>query len=616
MALNITILVLLLCVGGLASLIAAFLAWRQTDVAGYRSFALALGMLALWCFMYAGELLVGPPELKLIFAKLQYLSLPLTPTILVFASATYRMTWQKSWYKVAPLFVIPLITNIFVWTRQPLIWSNVSEITVGNTMQLAFEYGPWFPVSLLTTYLLYIFAAVLIFRIVFSSPRLTRPEAGGLLMGALTPFCANLIYMLRIEALQGIDLTPLSLATFGLITAWIVFEVRPAGFLPLVYDASFQSLPDPAMTVDVNNRVRYLNPAGVEQMRSAGLDPLTVSGGPMSGVMPAHWYTRLKDAGVDAPLRVELERYVYEVTEYFDARITPLFDRRNRFRGRLFVIQDITQRKHEQLALAERGEYLEKAVKERTAELSRTNDELINAVRMKDAFLAGMSHELRTPLSAVLGTSESIRSGVYGSVPHMLGDPLKRIESSAHHLLELINDILDVSKIEAGNFELQTEPIELEGLCRTCLQVLESDARKKGIRMTFSAELKQKIIIADRRRLRQILINLLANAVKFTPDGGHVTLEVTDCDVKRVVCIDVCDTGIGISEADQERIFAPFVQVDSSLSRQYEGTGLGLALTRSLVKLHGGELTVHSTLGEGSRFTVELPWLTKDRALQ
>ena len=608
MALNITLLVTLMNVGAIASVFAAIYGWRRHEINGNRLYSIALLMMGWWAMAYSAELIVTDPASKLLWARLQYLSLPLTPIVLVFVSLTAGYKWQNSLRNVAPLFFIPFVTNFILWFRQPLIWSAIDEISVGGTMQLQFSYGPWFLVSLGSIYLLYAIAAVIIIRLVFASPRLTRIEAGMLLFGATFPFLVNILYIFKFEFLRGLDLTPLSLATFGLITAWVVFEIRPINLLPVVYDAAFESLPDPAMTVDAYNRIRLLNPAGVSQMILSGRDPEQVRGNSMRHVMPEHWFELVEQANEHETVTHEVERHTNGFVEYFDMRVTPLRDRGDRFKGRLFVIRDITRRKNEQLALAQREQVLAQAVEEKTAELRLSNENLMNAVRMKDEFLAGMSHELRTPLNAIIGTSESIDERIYGHVPVALHEPLKRIDQSASHLLELINDILDVSKIEAGNLELYLAPVQLEEVCQGCIKLIEPEAAKKGIEVLFSAELKRPIIEADPRRLRQILLNLLSNAIKFTPENGRVGLDICDSTDHCETRFAVWDTGIGIDGADLERIFDPFVQVDSSLARRYDGTGLGLALTRSLVQMHNGDIAVQSQPGAGSRFITTLPW--------
>jgi signal transduction histidine kinase/CheY-like chemotaxis protein len=270
--------------------------------------------------------------------------------------------------------------------------------------------------------------------------------------------------------------------------------------------------------------------------------------------------------------------------------------------------QEIAERKRAEAALEKERTLLARRVAERTAELSAANAELARAARLKDEFLASMSHELRTPLNTVLGLSETLQEQLYGPLNKRQHKSLRSIEKSGRHLLALINDILDVSKIEAGKLGLEIGPVSVELVCQASLGLTKQIAQKKRLKVSSSFDSAVEIVQADQRRLKQILVNLLSNAVKFTPEGGAISLEVVGDVEREAVHFTVWDTGIGISPEEMERLFQPFVQLDSSLSRQYTGTGLGLALVRRLTELHGGGVSVESEVGKGSRFTVSLPW--------
>ena len=254
---------------------------------------------------------------------------------------------------------------------------------------------------------------------------------------------------------------------------------------------------------------------------------------------------------------------------------------------------------------------LELRVAERTAALNHTNAELEHANRAKDEFLANMSHELRTPLNSILGLSESLLEQRRDPLTEYQQNSLEIISSSGHHLLELINDVLDLSKIEAGKFDHYPQLVNIDMLCRSSLAFVKSQAFKKSIVVTYNNEVSQANVFADPRRLKQILVNLLTNAVKFTPEGGWVTLESQIDAEQDIVEFSVTDSGIGIAPQDLRRLFQPFVQVDSRLNRQFEGTGLGLALVHKLTDMHGGSVHVESQVGSGSRFTVRIPWRQK-----
>jgi PAS domain S-box-containing protein len=302
------------------------------------------------------------------------------------------------------------------------------------------------------------------------------------------------------------------------------------------------------------------------------------------------------------------------------------------------VIEDISDRKQAEKSLAsaeierqqaiddlyQLNQQLETRVEQRTQELQYTNQqlsvansELARATRLKDEFLANMSHELRTPLNAVLGMSEGLMTGVFGDLNERQMRSLSLIETSGRHLLELINDILDVAKIGAGKLELELSSVAIEYLCKSSLNFVKQIANQKNIQLKLSINHSIKMITVDERRMRQALINLLSNAVKFTPKGGKICLEVklqereaTELTSERsyAMIFSIIDTGIGISPEDISNLFQAFVQIDSSLNRQFAGTGLGLTLVKQLVEMHGGCVSVASQVGEGSSFSIVLPY--------
>lgn len=290
----------------------------------------------------------------------------------------------------------------------------------------------------------------------------------------------------------------------------------------------------------------------------------------------------------------------------------------------LVRVTDISDRKHHE------------------AQLQQTNAELARATRLKDEFLANMSHELRTPLTAILGLAEGLQDGVFGEVTERQLNALQIIEQSGTHLLELINDILDVAKIESGQIELYCAPTAVAPLCQASLIFIKQQAVKKRIQLELKLSPNLPDLMVDERRIRQVLINLLNNAVKFTPEGGRVTLEIhkstrlesptllqglprvktnwtpmnqelkfspwaEEGGVRQTLCLTISDTGIGIAPEHIDKLFQPFIQIDSALNRQYAGTGLGLALVKRIVELHGGTVEVASEIGVGSCFAIKLP---------
>jgi signal transduction histidine kinase len=238
-------------------------------------------------------------------------------------------------------------------------------------------------------------------------------------------------------------------------------------------------------------------------------------------------------------------------------------------------------------------------------EIQDKSRQLEIANQHKSEFLANMSHELRTPLNAIIGFSEVLLERLFGDLNEKQDDYLKDIHSSGRHLLQLINDILDLSKVEAGRMELETSSFDVRTALSNAMTLVRERAQRHGIALGQQVDPKLHEVYADERKFKQILLNLLSNAVKFTPDGGRidVTARVEDDNV----IIAVHDTGIGIAPEDQEAVFEEFRQVGRNYTNKQEGTGLGLALTRKFVELHGGRIWLESEPGKGSTFTFTIP---------
>jgi PAS domain S-box-containing protein len=270
----------------------------------------------------------------------------------------------------------------------------------------------------------------------------------------------------------------------------------------------------------------------------------------------------------------------------------------------LSVGTDITQLKRAEEAIRELNVSLEQRVAERTAELAVARDRAEAADSLKSAFLATMSHELRTPLNSIIGFTGILLQGLAGPLNPEQGKQLGMVQSSARHLLALINDVLDISKIEAGQLQVSSEPLDLRASIAKVAEIVKPMAEKKGLALRVELTPEIGTLVSDGRRIEQVLLNLLNNAVKFT-ERGAVTLTAES--VPDAIRIAVADTGIGIKPEDMSKLFQPFRQIDTGLSRQHEGTGLGLAICGRLAALLGGEIHAASEWGKGSVFTLTLP---------
>jgi len=354
----------------------------------------------------------------------------------------------------------------------------------------------------------------------------------------------------------------------------------------------------------------------------------------------------------------DFEIFEPHLNMFIEIRAIPRFDSGNNLIGLIHVVRDITERKKLEQQIKSHTEQLETVVKERTRDLEDANTELqvVNrelvlrreeadaASRSKTDFLANMSHELRTPLNAIMGFSEIMLMGMAGTVSEKQREFLGDISKSGNHLLSLINDILDLSKVESGKVELELGQVIITELISGSLMMFKEKSLKHRIKVETDIEAQVMYIVGDRRMLKQVLVNLLSNAFKFTPDGGGVRVaarrvqssedkvqgskdkvqssefKVQSEDLKNTelrtlnselnadfIEISVADTGVGIPREQQGKLFQPFQQIDSSLTRKHAGTGLGLSLCRRFVELHGGRIWVESEQGKGSTFRFVIP---------
>jgi PAS domain S-box-containing protein len=358
---------------------------------------------------------------------------------------------------------------------------------------------------------------------------------------------------------------------------------------------AIESAYDSAVITDLNGWILYANPAA---SRVFGHAPGTLKGQNASIFYPekeqAEWLTQQAIAGGWSG-EVICQRQAGALPESilherFPALISvgPICDENSHPTAVSIISRDITNQKQIQ------------------AELAAKNLELERASSLKSTFLANMSHELRTPLTSILGFSSLLKKQVFGTLSRKQLDYVNHIHESGNHLLSLINDVLDLSKVEAGQISLHITSISVFDLCQSTLALVSEQAGSRGLFVHQAIQSNLGFLMADELRVKQMLLNLLSNAIKFSKEGGEIGLEAKT--QAGYLLLTVWDTGIGIPEEKYHLLFQPFQQLENSLDRRYEGTGLGLALTQQMAELHGGTVEFESKVGQGSRFVIRLPF--------
>lgn len=601
-----------LLIGSAITFALTIYAWGRRHEPGVPAFMVTSFGLGAWSICYALELISAELESKLFWHRFVYTMVPLVPgPWMLFLYQYNKRSKDLPRWVVPALSVEPILFILLSWTNDyghTLIWQSVT--LDGPIPDLLLERGAFFWVHTVYSYVFILVATFFFIRMLRYEPSLPRWQVWLLGLAAISPMLVNVIHVLELNPFHPLDLTPFALATTGAASAWYAFRFELWDLLPAARNAIVTSMSDGVIVINLDHTIVDVNPAALQLLDR---ERSSVVGQSVEKVVPG--WTADHTADVVAMQKNGRQSTMWEFElphaqkdRYIDLMVSNLYDRANHYNGALLTLRNVTQRRLAEQALVRERTLLSQRVAEQTSDLRRANAELARVAQMKDEFLANMSHELRTPLNTVLGLSEALQEQVYGTLSERQLRALRNIEESGRHLLALINDILDVSKIEAGKLTLELRPVSVEDVCQSSLAFIRQMAVKKHIHVSYTPDPGATIFLADERRLKQMLVNLLSNAVKFTPEGGQIGLKVVGDRQHEIIRFVVSDTGIGIAPEEMKRLFQPFVQLDSRLSRQHEGSGLGLALVYRMADLHGGGVTAESTLGQGSHFTVALPW--------
>ena len=591
---------------GLAAVLSVLLAeraWRGRETSRGVAISLTFMMLVIvwWIALYALEIAATNAAIKEFAYHAKFLGIAVGPIAWFLFAMEYngRTIWATR-QRLLLLSIIPIITTILIWTNDShhLMWQSFSVVTNGEFTLTDTPPAIWFWVHSAYSYLLILSSTVVLFRQFISSPTVYRRQLFALLVAIVAPTIAN------IATLFGnlpLDLTPFAFVITGLAFTWGLLRYQLLDLAPVARNAVIDSMTDGMIIIDLQERIVDLNPAARQLL-----------GRPVAQIIgqPATQAIRLlseqpeladqfrKDSATQGEIALNRDG----IERVLDVRVSPVHDERDHVSGRVIVFRDVTERRHAEQKIQAQNEALTQA----NQELAEARKQAEQATRLKSEFLATMSHELRTPLNAIIGYTEIQLAGMTGDLNPEQHDYQERVLANAEHLLGLINDVLDLSKIEAGRMELLAKPFNLHEWVNDIVQQNRILAEEKGL--DFSVDVDAQLppmLIGDAARLKQVVINLLSNAIKFT-NQGHVQIDVSQNDAETWKIV-VSDSGMGIPVHAQETIFEEFRQVDGTARRQHGGTGLGLAIVRKLVLMMGGNIRLKSEIDNGSTFTVIVP---------
>ncbi len=593
----------LLVIAMAASVTIMVAVWRRRPGAGVIPFMVLMVAIIQWTLGNTLEFLMTDLSAKFFFIKFNYIGITIVPAAwLVFVlEYTGRDKWitrrHLQWLAIEPVLV-----QLFIWTDSyhHLFWNSHALVKSGGYWITEVTYGPAFWVHGLYSYILILLGAVFMIQAFVRAPELYRGQMGWLLAGTFAPWIGNMMYLSGLTPLPNIDLTPLAFSFTGLAMGWSMYRYRLLDIAPIARNVVIEGMSDAIFVLDTHDRVVDTNPAAIQllNLKSSAL----LIGKKLSEVVPQYepvlaQFRHLEQARAEFAIEGDGTG-----KRHFELRMSPLHHRGEQLTGRLITLHEITRRKQTEEQIRAQNDALVRA----NRELERAREQAEEANRLKSEFLATISHELRTPLNSIIGYADLLLTGLSGELNEKQRDYVQRGLSNGERLLNLINELLDLSKIEAGRLELVPHPFsaaELVGGAKDRMQAL-ADRKELGFKTQIDPNLPDKIE-GDSKRIEQIIVNLVGNAIKYT-EKGSVELHLDRLNEAQW-SITVIDTGIGIPPHAVEYIFDKFRQVDSTTHRQYQGTGLGLTIVRELTQLMGGTVHIESELNKGSTFTVKLP---------
>ena len=578
-----------LVIAAFISLGLTLIASRYRAALGSRPFSVLTLAIAIWALGYALSLVNSSLATQLFWTNVIYIGVVFVPVAWVALAIQYADHRQQLTRRtIVLLSIMPIITLLSVWTNgfHGLFRSNVSLIHSGALTLIDAQMGPLFWVHTIYSYSLFLYGTVTILQTFIRSTPQQRKQAGTLLIGGCIPWLGNMIYLVGLSPIDSVDITPFAFTLTAVVLAWGLFRYQLFDIIPIAREVVIENIRDGVIVLDPQKRVVDINPAAMDILDQPNRSMI----GKPAEILFARYHDRFDYLWSKQDARIELQIDHGTEPQVFDTRLTQLQGKRGEHTGYLIVVSDITERKQNEQILYEAKEMAEAA----------------NIA--KSSFIGTMSHELRTPLTTIIGYCELLQRQADELEKAQLTEDLSAIWSAGHHLLALVNNLLDLSKIEAGQMALFLDEFDVRMLIDEIITTSRPLVESHGNTFVVKCPADLGTMSSDPTKIRQILFNILSNAAKFT-ERGVVTFEVEREEKNGTVSMafHITDTGIGIETDKIPYLFEAFTQADSSTTRRYGGTGLGLSLSRHLCQMLDGEITVVSTLGEGSTFTVRIP---------
>lgn len=570
---------------GVATLGLALYVWRHRQVPGGGPMAAVLAVSGLWSLAYATQLLNSDLAAKILAFKVYFTMVPLVPVtwLLLGIELRQRARWVTFW-RVAALSVVPAMTIALTLTVESHDWlfPNMHVTVAPPLMLLDSGVGPWFWFHTVYSYVLILVGTTLIVPRLLNERGLYRWQSLLLTLAPLIPLGVNFMYLVGWPAEPRLDFTSLGFSASALLIAWAIFRYRLLDLTPIAHRTVVDGLGDEVLVFNANDELIELNPAA--RLRF----PLAAMGAPAQAVLSG-WPALQRLITLVDSQQLDLEFLdTTGASAWLEARVHDLITEPPRRAGYLLVLRDITPRKRAEAAIA----------------LAR--DRAVEASELKSQILAKVSHELRTPIGALMGYAELMQTGAYGPISDQQRTAAERMIQNSKALGRLVGELLDQAQLDSGKLRLSPRPSSMATLVDAVRDAMIPLARAKSLALEFEvdADMPSHLEI-DPDRVQQVMMNLIHNAIKFT-DSGSVSVRLAlDGDARWQMS--VADTGCGLSADAQNRIFDPFWQADSTLTRVHGGYGLGLTIVRQLVDLMGGRILIASELGSGSVFTISLP---------